>query len=231
MTARDRLVVAVLAAVAAVALMWLGLVSPKRNEASKLGKQVSAAQTRLAAAEAQVAQARVAAQSYPQNVQAVASLYRAVPADDGVPKLLVALDRTSHQKRVDFHVVTVGAGGAQAGGASATAAPGGLQSVPFSFTFNGGYIDLQHFLHAVDRYTRTSGANVVAHGRLLVVQSVGLTPQSTGGTQATVTATAYSQPPVAPVATPAGAASGPQPASATPAAPTPVPATNVRSTP
>jgi hypothetical protein len=89
-------------------------------------------------------------------------------------------------------------------GAPATPLPGGLSPIGFTFTFNGGYISLQHFLRSVSRYTLLKGNTVVAHGRLLTIQSVALTPAQTAaagatttaaptGTQAAVTATAYSQ--------------------------------------
>ncbi len=109
MTTRDRLVVCVLVAAAALAAMWLGVVSPKRNEAAKLGSAVAAEQVQLASAQSQLAQGVAAEGSYKQNLHVVKALYKAVPSTSGVPKLLVALDKTSHHKRVDFQVINVAA--------------------------------------------------------------------------------------------------------------------------
>ncbi len=200
MKPRDRLVVCVLVAAAGLAVVWLGLVSPKRHDAAQLGTQLTAAQGRLGAAQSQLNQAKLAEAGYPANLKAVAALYRAVPADDGVPRLLVTLDKTSNFKRVDFKVISVGAAGAASGPSTTVPVPGGLTPVSFTFTFNGGYIALQNFLDAVNRYTLLKGNTVVAHGRLMTIKSVALTPQqgslpAVGHTTAAVTATAYSQPP------------------------------------
>lgn len=202
MKPRDRLVVCVLVAAAGLAAVWLGVVSPKRQDAAQLGTQLTAAQARLGTAQSQLNQAKLAEADYPANLRVVKSLYKAVPADDGVPRLLVTLDKTSNYKRVDFKVISVGAAGAPAAAGPATTAPaaGGLTPVNFTFTFNGGYIALQNFLDAVNKYTLLKGSTVVAHGRLLTIKSVALTPEqgsapTVGHTQAAVTATAYSQPP------------------------------------
>ncbi len=218
MTTRDRLVVCVLVAAAALAAMWLGVVSPKRNEAAKLGSAVAAQNVALASAQGQLAQGQAAEGSYQQNLQVVKQLYKAVPSTSGVPKLLVALDKTSHYKRVDFQVINVAAASPTttpvasttpapgttpaatttppaAGAPAAVAAPAAvLTPISFTFTFDGGYIALQHFIHSIDNYTLVDGNNVIAHGRLLSIQSVGLSPQS-GSAQASITAIAYSQPP------------------------------------
>ncbi len=213
MKPRDRLVVCVLVAVAGLAALWIGVISPKRHDAAQLGSKLTVAQTQLGTAETQLAQAKTAETQYPENLRVVKSLFKAVPADDGVPRLLVSLDKTSHFKRVDFKVISVtGAGATGAAAAAASTLPAGLAPVSFTFTFNGGYIDLQHFLKAVTRYTLVKGSKVVAHGRLLTIASVALTPVQASsasgagstitGTQAAVTATAYSQQPASSAATP-----------------------------
>jgi hypothetical protein len=213
MTGRDRLVVSIIVALAALAGMYLLVVSPKRKEATSLGKQLSSAQSTLSSAESQVAQGRAAALQYSTNLRNVTAIFRAVPADSGVPQLLVALDRTSHNKRVDFRVVNVSSSASGGPSASPTtpstgAAASGFQPLSFTFTFAGDYIALQRFLNAVDHYARVEGGKIVAYGRLLTIQSVGLTPSGNGGATASVTATAYSEQ--------SGAASS---AGATPAAP------------
>lgn len=240
MTRRDRLVVSTLAALALVALMWIGVVSPKRHDAARLQIQLTTQQTRLASAQSQVQQGLTAEAGYKQNLTTVAQLFRAVPSTDGVPRLLVALTRTSTRKRVDFRLVQVSGAGAS-GGAPAAASP--FQNMGFTFQFNGGYIDLQRFIHAVDRYAVVRNGLVVARGRLLTIQGVSLTP-GVGGHRATasVTAVAYvEQPasvaspvsPVSPGVTPAAGAATPSTATqpvATPSVATPS-ATNVRNTP
>jgi hypothetical protein len=185
-------------AVAALVAMWLVLVSPKRHDATKVGAAVAAQKVQLAAAQSQLAQGVVAKASYTQNLKVVKQLYKAVPSTNGVPKLLVALDKTSHYKRIDFQVINVAPAVAATTttpiAAGTPAAPVNvLTPVSFTFTFDGGYIALQHFIHSIDNYTLVEGKTVIAHGRLLSIQSVSLTPQANSA-QASVTATAYSQP-------------------------------------
>jgi Tfp pilus assembly protein PilO len=217
MKPRDRLVVCVLVAAAGLAALWIGVVSPKRQDAAHLGDKLSVEQARLGAAQSQLTSAKAAEAGYPDNLRVVKSLYKAVPAGDGVPHLLVALDKTSHHKRVDFKVITVGSATPGAPGAIAPVA-GGLSPVSFTFTFDGGYIDLQHFLRSVARYTLVQGNKVIAHGRLLTIKSVALSPPQASattvggapvvsGTQAAVTATAYSQQPATSTPSPAGVTS------------------------
>jgi Tfp pilus assembly protein PilO len=237
MKPRDRLVVCVLVAAAGLAALWIGVVSPKRQDAAQLGTKLSAAQTRLGAAQSQLTAAKAAETGYTDNLRVVKSLYKAVPAGDGVPHLLVALDKTSHYKRVDFKVITVASATTPGAPAATAPVPGGLSPISFTFTFNGGYIDLQHFLRAVARYTLVQGNKVVAHGRLLTIKSVALSPPQASaatvggapvvsGTQAAVTATAYSQQPATSASSPAAVTS----TASAPATQTPNPAATVATT-
>ncbi|HEY2719941.1 MAG TPA: type II secretion system protein GspM, partial [Solirubrobacteraceae bacterium] len=88
MTGRDRLVLVAISALAVLGAVWLLLVSPERNKASKLGSEVAAASTQLAAAEAQASDARAAQQRYSAAYSAVVSLGKAVPASEEVPSLI-----------------------------------------------------------------------------------------------------------------------------------------------
>jgi len=199
MTTRDRLVACTLVAVAAFAAMWFGVVSPKRNDAVKLSKAVSAQQAQLASAQAQLSAGVAAEAGYPANLKVVKQLYKAVPVGSGVPKLLVALDKTSNYKRIDFQVINVAGIPAAAtttpvASTTGTTTPASVVTpVDFTFTFDGGYIALQHFIRSIDSYTLVEGNDVVAHGRLLSIQGVSLSPNQ-GSATASVTATAYSQP-------------------------------------
>jgi hypothetical protein len=176
--------------------MWLGVVSPTRHDAAKLGSAVTAEQGQLASAQSQLAQGVAAEGSYTQNLKVVKQLYKAVPVGSGVPKLLVALDRTSNYKRIDFQVINVSQTAGTATPVAATT-PATVASVltpiSFTFTFDGGYIALQHFIKSIDDYTLVQGNDVIAHGRLLNIQSISLAP-SAGNATASVTANAYSQP-------------------------------------
>jgi type II secretory pathway pseudopilin PulG len=102
MTGRDRVVVIIVAAVVAVAAIWLFVIQPKRDQASKLDGQVAAAQQQLNSARAQIATAQADERTYAQNYQAVASLGEAVPSDDQTPSLIYELQNAATKAHVDF---------------------------------------------------------------------------------------------------------------------------------
>lgn len=69
----------------------------------------------------------------------------------------------------------------------------GFPTMPFSFTFEGTYFDMERFLRAVDRLTVVDGKQITVRGRLLTIDDVTLT-EGEGGfprVQAVVAATAF----------------------------------------
>jgi hypothetical protein len=75
--------------------------------------------------------------------------------------------------------------------------PAGLMTVPFTFTFDGGYLAMQRFLKAIDGLAVTTKQQVRVNGRLLTVDGFSLTPGLSGlpKLKAIVSATAYIVPP------------------------------------
>jgi hypothetical protein len=200
MTARDRMVVIVIATLAVLAAAWLLAVSPKREQATKLDAQVSAAQAQLASAESEVASARGAQAKYAQAYASIVSLGKAVPASQEVPSLIYQLAQASNQKNVEFASITAGGGtgaGASSGGAGGAAsstasaatsasatAGGGFKQLPFTFVFNGSFSDLYNLFQQLNRYTlRTTSGGLQVSGRLLTIQSVRLAPASGSGSE------------------------------------------------
>jgi hypothetical protein len=89
----------------------------------------------------------------------------------------------------------------------------GLITLPFTFTFDGGYLPMQRMLGAVDRLADTTGGTINVRGRLLTVDGFALTASRLGfpKVQAVVSATAYIVPAAAgitPGASAPGAAAG-----------------------
>lgn len=111
MTQRDRTVIGVVAAALLIAVFWLLVLGPKRNEASKVSKQLTEQQQRLTAAQSDVQASEAAKSSYAANYTSVARLGKAVPADDDVPSLVYQLDAASKSVRSDFRGVKVAQGG------------------------------------------------------------------------------------------------------------------------
>lgn len=123
MTARDRTVVTVIAALVLVAASWFLLLAPVRKDAKALDGQITTARSRLTAAQAIVTQGETAKAAYRADYAAVSRLGKAVPADDDVPSLVVQLESAADRSHVDFRSIELGAGGAAAAAAPAAVAP------------------------------------------------------------------------------------------------------------
>ena len=121
MTGRDRIVIVVIAALAVAAAAWLLVVSPEREKASKLGAEVSTAQSQLTTAEGEVNAARGAEAGYPTEYTSLVNLGKAVPTGQEVPSLIVQLAQATNEKNVEFTSITSGGSGSSSG-----AARGGL---------------------------------------------------------------------------------------------------------
>jgi type II secretory pathway pseudopilin PulG len=127
-TARDRIVLVVLAAAALVAGFWFMALTPKRDEIGKLDGQISSEQQRLNTVRASLAQGQEAKDRYDADYAAVARLGNAVPADDHVPSLIAQLQSAAEGSHVDFRTLKVSSGGTAAAaptsGVGAVAATG-----------------------------------------------------------------------------------------------------------
>jgi hypothetical protein len=205
MTARDRIVIVVIGALAVLAAAWLLAVAPEREQASTLNGQVGAARAQLATAEGQVASARSAQAGYASAYASLVNLGKAVPTGQEVPSLIYQLVQASNQKQVDFSsIVNSGTSAASSGASSssATAAAGaGFTQMPFTFVFSGSFFDLEHLFHQLTSFVTLPGSGgLQVSGRLLTIQSVKLAPEAGSGSEeqgssdrltGTITATAY----------------------------------------
>ncbi len=195
MTGRDRIVIVVIAALAVVAAAWLLAVAPEREKATKLGAEVSTAESQLTTAQSEVNAARSAEADYPTEYTSLVNLGKAVPTSQEVPSLIVQLAQATNEKNVEFTSITSGGSGSSSSAASAAA----FTAMPFSFVFNGSFFDLNDLLQQLDRFTlRTSSGSLQVSGRLLTIQSVSLAPggssgpdKSSGQMTGSITATAY----------------------------------------
>lgn len=231
MTARDRIVVAVLVTVAVLVVMWMAVVSPERKQAAQLASEVSSAQSQLQSAESQLSSASAAQSQYQDAYAAIVGLGKAVPADEEVPSLIYELARASGEKNVEFASITSGSGGAGSTSAASPTTPaaagGTFKQMPFTFVFNGTFTSLYDLFNYIDGFAqRTTAGDVAVSGRLLTVQSVKLAPSTSTSTASaskpgseqlsgTISATAYVLPAGQTLtggATPAGPASASSPA-------------------
>jgi hypothetical protein len=184
MTGRDRMVLIGILVIAVLGGSWLLAVSPKRQQASKLNKEVGEAQTTLATAEGQLANARAAQAQYAAAYASIVSLGKAVPASQEVPSLIYQLSKATDQKKVDFVSIasssSTGAGAAAAA-AAASAVSAGFSQMPFTLGFNGTFFDLEHLFQQLNGFTvRQASGGLQVSGRLLTIQSVKLAPEGAG---------------------------------------------------
>ena len=219
MTGRDRIVLIVVGVVAAIAASWLLVISPKRDQASKLQTQIQNVQTSLSSAQAQLAQAESARSVFRSSYATMVKLGEAVPTDDDVPSLIYQIQSAASAAHVDFRGLTLnpaGTGGPApaptppAGtGASSTApastaptavlppgagiGPAGFPIEPFTFTFQGNFFHLADFFGRLERFVVATNRRVSVSGRLLTLDAINLTPGAAGFPQiaASVSATTY----------------------------------------
>jgi hypothetical protein len=127
-TTRDRIVILVVAAVAGLAGFYFLALKPKRDEAAKLGRQVSEARDRLDQARSDLAASQAARSTFAANYATVARLGKAVPTDDDVPALVYQLDTTARASGVDFRSVKLTSGAGSPAPPAANAARGAAAS-------------------------------------------------------------------------------------------------------
>src|ERR1019366_8080323 len=105
MSGRDRIILVVVVSLVLVVGSWVAVIQPKRDQASKLGTQISTAQTTLNTARGQVIAGEAAKSSYAQDYAQIARLGEAVPSDDNVPSLIYQLQNAASSTGVDFRVL------------------------------------------------------------------------------------------------------------------------------
>jgi len=206
MTARDRMVVIAIAVFGVLGAGWLLVIGPERKHATNLQNEVNSATSQLTAAESQLANARAAQARYSSAYASIVNLGKAVPPGREVPALVYELALASNQRHVDLSSIVYGAsgGGGSSAGASqaANASLAGFTQMPFTFVFNGTFVDLYNLFQQLNHFTaRTASGGLQVTGRLLTVQSAKLAPVN--GTEpgskkvgpellsGTITATAY----------------------------------------
>ena len=189
---RNKLLIPIVGLVVAAGAFWFLALAPKRAEIAKLDSDIAAKQAEVEQSRQLVASYEKAKASYRANYAKLASLGKAVPADDDVRSLIVQLDDAARRSNVDFRALNVGAADAAAttGGSTTTAAgtkappPGtvpigsaGFSAMPFTLSFKGSYFDLSNFFTRLERFVTVENNNIDVTGRLLLLGSISVTPQ------------------------------------------------------
>jgi len=245
-SANNKLIVAMVAIAALAVAFWMLLLSPKREEASKLDRQVAHTRESLRQHRAEVAIAVQARREFPVDYQQLVVLGKAVPGDDDTPSLFVQLNRISHNTKVRFQAIELNpGGGGEAPSIStpeasetpapptevaastlplgATIGPAGLGVMPYTLTFKGNFFRLADFIRGLDKLVKTENEKVKVYGRLITIDGfeLGVDPDAAfPRLEATFELTAYVTPPSEEGVTGEATPEGPAPAEATPAATT-----------
>jgi len=243
MKGNNRLILAVLGVIVLAGVFWMLLLSPKREEAGRLGEQVEKLQSTLTQHETEVQTALAAKQEFPSNYGQVVVLDKAVPADSETPSLLVQIQRISEDAGIRFEEISLNSEGEEAATAvvpeagaevsptevaastmplGASVGPAGLGVMPYSLSFTGNFFQISRFIHGLDNLVKTTNSKVSVDGRLITINAFSLTPPQEGGAgelEANFSMTTFLTPPEQGLtggATPAGPAT----ATATPASAT-----------
>jgi Tfp pilus assembly protein PilO len=248
MKGNNKLIVAMLVVVVLAGAFWMLLISPKRQEASELGKQVETLESSLAQHQSEAATALAARKEFPTNYSQLVVLGKAVPADSETASLLVQIQRIAERADVRFEEISLDSEGGEEAAVpapegvesaapesasptevaastlplGATVGPAGLGVMPYTLNFTGNFFEIADFIHGLDELVKTANAKVAVTGRLITVNSFSLkaAPEGFPRLQATFSVTTFLTPPEQGLT--AGATpSGPAPtATATPAAAT-----------
>lgn len=240
-----NLMVGAMLAVAVLAgAFWILLLSPKREEASKLDAQITQLEGSLAQHEGEIATAEEARSEFPTDYQHLVVLGKAVPSEDDTASLLVQLNHVANEAGVRFQTLNLEAAGSEAEASPTAAAgeetvsateaaaslmplgaavgPAGLAVMPYKLAFTGNFFTIADFIKGLDSLVETTNEGVGVDGRLITVNGFSLAEDTEAKfpeLQATFSVTTYLTPPSQ--GTTAGASpTGPEEPVATPAATT-----------
>jgi Tfp pilus assembly protein PilO len=219
MNPTNRTIAAAVALAVLALAFWMLALSPKREEASKLGTEVDQMRTTLVQHQQEAQVAAEARREFPVDYQRLVVLGKAVPGDDDTASLLVQISRIAEDAGVKFQDIELtqeGAGEAEAApvptgtpvspteaeasllplGASVGAA--GLGVMPYTLTFDGNFFEIADFIEGLDSLVETKNGEVAVDGRLLTIDGFTLGPTQNKGfpaLKASFRVTSYLTPP------------------------------------
>lgn len=203
---KNMTIVGAVVIVALALAFWTQLLSPKREEAAKLGDQIETVETSLASHRVEVETAEAARRRFPGEYQRLVVLGKAVPGGDETASLLVQLNGLAVQSGVrfnDLQLSSEGGGGSgeeaavpqsSPGGTPVSATevaasllplgasigPAGLAVMPYTLTFEGDFFQIADFIEQLDKMVKTQNEKVLVDGRLITVDGFSLSPEGEG---------------------------------------------------
>lgn len=192
--------------VAAAVAFWMLLLSPKREEAAKLGTQIESVEASLASHRAEVAEAEAARRRFSGDYERLVVLGKAIPGGDETASLLVQLNGLADRAGVKFNDLQLsseGGGSAEETSAprsspggppvsatevaasllplGASIGPAGLAVMPYTLSFEGSFFEIADFIEELDEMVKTQNEKVLVDGRLITVNGFSLSPEEGEG--------------------------------------------------
>lgn len=167
MSRKIRFVLGIIALVIVIALCWFFLLSPLRADIAATEESIDAERTKLATAQAKLAQAEVTREEGKKNQARLLELAKMVPNSEEIPSLLIQIQDLADQSGIEFLTITPGD----------PLDSDGFRILPLVLEFSGTYFDLSDFVYRAEQM-------VAGPGRLLAVKQLGLDLGQTTGTGA-----------------------------------------------
>jgi len=188
---RDRIVLAVVAAVALVGVFYMLVLKPERQKASALQTQIATQQQTIVTAQAAYNLGRAAQAALKTDGAQWAALKLAVPEQSNIPALLRTLEKSANADHVSMQSLSL-ANASNAAAPTTPAAPGtslpAATPVPIQLSFTGGYVALNKLVRKLTGLVEVAHGSVHATGPLLSINQVMLTGSKslTGSISATI---------------------------------------------
>lgn len=163
MSRRVRMVLAGLGLVVVAVLCWFFLLSPLREEAAEVQKDIENQQQQLTLMRTTLAQAEATRDEGRRNQARLLELSKMVPPAEELPSLLLQLQDLADQSGIAFIAVTPGR--LTSGGEKAA-----YQTLQLELQFRGAYFDVSDFAYRAEQM-------VAGPGRLLAFKALSLSPQ------------------------------------------------------
>ncbi|HTU96878.1 MAG TPA: type II secretion system protein GspM [Solirubrobacteraceae bacterium] len=188
---RDRIVLAVVAALALLGGFYMVILKPERQKVASLDTQIAAQRQTLASAQQSYTVGRAAQAALKTDGAQWASLKLAVPEQSNIPALLRLLEKSADSEHVSMTALTLSGSTGAAAATTTTTTPGattGATPVPVQLSFTGGYVALNKLVRKLTGLVAMSHGTIHATGPLLAINSVTLSGASslTGNVSATI---------------------------------------------
>lgn len=138
MRSSGRLIASILVVVGLAIAFWMLAISPKREEADRLGAEVEQLTSSVEATRSEIAAATAAKQSFPADYRQLVVLGQAAPAGDETASLLVELEAIANASGVEFKSIQLSSSGSGEASLAEAPAPAPVPAEPS--TGSGGAV-------------------------------------------------------------------------------------------